>query len=166
MPGEVVSILGRARQEQLHWPRHRQSDEESLLRRVLSFRTHCNANLPKLDTGLAEFASAILDAQALRGRCISPDLVADPAWAMVLTVYVGETRSSGVSVLSLRDSPVIGPSTVTLRWILKLLDDGVFQLIENESQLDLPLVRLSSDARSDVEKWLRLFEVRLRLIGA
>lgn len=170
MPGEVLSILGRTqtdgRQVRSRWPGHHRSQEDSLLRRVLSFRTDRNAHEPRPDTALTQFASAILDAQTLRGRCISQDLIADPAWAMMLTVYVSETQRPGASITSLCDSPATGPSTVALRWILKLLDEGAFQLIENDSQLDDPFVRLSPGARKDLEKWLRLFQTRLRMIGA
>lgn len=131
------------------------------MRRVLTFPVTPKASLPRPDPDLAGLASALLDTQAMRGHYFSSDLFADPAWAMVLFVYASQGRRAGLSLDSLRDSQLVGPATVTLRWILKLVDEGVFQLVGDGPQPGNTFVQTSSDALKNLEKWLRLFQARI-----
>lgn len=81
----------------------------------------------------------------------------------MLYVYVGNGQNANLSVTSLSNSPGVGPTTVALRWMAKLLDDGVLELTQGASLAGEPIVRLSFDALTKLEEWLA--EVQLAPTG-
>lgn len=146
-----------------HGPDWNSSSKTSLIRQVLNFPVVQRDKPQKADARLVSVASSLLDAHLRRGRYFSADSFSDPAWIIMLYVYVENGQNANLSVTSLSNSPGVGPATVALRWMAKLLDDGVLELTQGASLAGEPIVRLSFDALTKLEEWLA--EVRLAPTG-
>lgn len=67
---------------------------------------------------------ALIRARRLRGSYFSGDLFADPAWDMLLDLFLAELDQSRVSVSSLCIAAAV-PATTALRWLKILTDKGL-----------------------------------------
>ena len=66
-----------------------------------------------------------IKARRLRERFFPADLLADPAWDMLLDLSAARLEQRPVSVSSLCIAASV-PTTTALRWIKRLCDDGMF----------------------------------------
>jgi hypothetical protein len=126
-----------------------------LIRRLLSYPVERERGAERSDVELVPFASALLQCRVTWDRAFGLVLAVDPVWSLLLLVYVRQANSSGVTVASLWDLPVIGPGTVLVRWIMKLIGDGILELAEECAGDAEPVVRLSPDGLHKMEHWLR-----------
>lgn len=80
---------------------------------------------PRLDSPevSAETVRSIIRARRLRSRYFSEDLFADPAWDMLLDLWIARVSGSLVSVSSLCIASAVPPTTA-LRWIDRLAASG------------------------------------------
>lgn len=67
---------------------------------------------------------SIVKRRRLRHQFISAELFADPAWDMILDLTIARFNEAPVAVSSLCIAANV-PATTALRWISRLLDDGV-----------------------------------------
>lgn len=93
---------------------------------------------------LARFAQALLRARRLRDRMLPSDLFADPAWDMLLDLYVHSALGRQLSVTAVCGASHV-PATTALRWI---------ELLENEG-----LVRRSADPLDGRRRFIELSQV-------
>lgn len=75
-----------------------------------------------------EFVRRVLRARVARREFFSDDLFADPAWDILLELYALRCEQRRTSVSKLCIAAAV-PTTTALRWMEKLLSDG---LIERE----------------------------------
>lgn len=75
---------------------------------------------------LGRLAETFLRVRRLRGQHLGADLFADPAWDMLLDLFVQRRRGHRVSVTSLCIASQV-PSTTALRWISIIVDRGLAQ---------------------------------------
>jgi hypothetical protein len=73
----------------------------------------------------AETVRAVLRARRLRGRYFPETLFADPAWDMLLDLLQAEISQLRVPVSSLCMAAAV-PATTALRWLNRLVQEGVF----------------------------------------
>lgn len=69
-------------------------------------------------------ARAMIRARGARQRFFDADLFADPAWDILLELYVCELSQQRISVSSLCDAAQV-PATTALRWIRMLEGQGL-----------------------------------------
>lgn len=74
----------------------------------------------------AQLVRRIIEARAHRRKCFDDHLFADPAWDILLELYAlrCEQRRTSVSKLCVASGV---PSTTALRWIERLLKDGLIE---------------------------------------
>lgn len=80
--------------------------------------------LPEAAT--AERVESILKARRLRGQFFGPDLFADPAWDILLDLYVAELKGVRTTVSQLCIGAAV-PTTTAIRWIRSLEKKGLLQ---------------------------------------
>ncbi|WP_437441240.1 winged helix DNA-binding protein [Sphingomonas morindae] len=80
------------------------------------------------DVGVRRLALAehVLATRRARQRFLPTDLFADPAWDMMLDLYVARARQVRVGVSSLCIASAV-PQTTALRWIKALTERGLIE---------------------------------------
>lgn len=78
----------------------------------------------KLD--LQKHIKKMINDRRRRERYFPPDMFADPAWDMLLDLYLNRLNGNVVSVSSLCIASAI-PATTALRWIKSMTDNGYFE---------------------------------------
>lgn len=138
----------------LHSWKRRDPEEEQLIDVLQTFPTTALDQPPSADLQLAELAQRILTAHEAREDYFPPELLGEPAWTMILRTYVAHSRRQSATLASLCDKPEL-PSTVALRWISALLQEGVFERSAEGNGDGLPRVRLSVSSQEALEEWLK-----------
>ena len=88
-----------------------------------------------------------------RDRVFGADLFFDPAWNMLLDLYVNERRGSVVSVSSLCIAARV-PSTTALRWLTMLEKRGLIGRRADDYDRRRSFLFLTEDGRSKIEATL------------
>ena len=88
-----------------------------------------------------------------RGQFFRPELFADPAWDMMLDIFIAEAEGRETPVMNLCLSSQV-PETTTLRWVRTLEHAGIFLREKDEHDLRRVLVRLSPDASKAMATYL------------
>lgn len=98
------------------------------------------------------FIQQILDLRRKRNRLFSPDLFADPAWDMLLELYLSDLTGKRLSVSSLCFASNVPPTTA-LRWIDKLAADGLIERSADPCDRRRTFVALSDDGRERMRRF-------------
>jgi DNA-binding MarR family transcriptional regulator len=98
-------------------------------------------------------ALAWLSARDERDRVFGSDLFFDPAWNMLLDLYVNERRGAVVSVSSLCIAARV-PSTTALRWLTMLEKRNLIGRRADDYDRRRSFLFLTEDGRSKVEATL------------
>lgn len=77
-------------------------------------------------TGSREVLGTMIHARAARGKFLPHQLFGEPAWDMLLDLYLADILSKRVSVSSLCGASKV-PATTALRWIGHLTDQGLLE---------------------------------------
>ena len=77
-------------------------------------------------TGSEQALRTIIRTRAERGKFLPGHLFADPAWDMLVELYLSDILSQRISVSSLCCASNV-PATTALRWIKTLQDEGLIQ---------------------------------------
>jgi hypothetical protein len=123
-----------------------------LLRRIAELPLAPAEECTAPDAGLVALAAALLESDVTFGTAFGGACCSASAQRLLLTVYVAEGQNCDLSLASLCSSAAFEPHTVTLRWALKLLADGVLKLVagpDGERAL-----RVAPAARIDFHRWL------------
>lgn len=106
---------------------------------------------------LIEIADGLYRLRRRREALMSPvfgaDLFADPAWDILLDLYVKNGRSEDVSVTQACSAAVV-PVTTALRYITVLADRGLIERSKNPDDGRSYLLRLSTEAMRLIEEIL------------
>jgi hypothetical protein len=97
------------------------------------------------ETPTAKRIAAILKARRLRENFFDPGLFADPAWDMLLDLYVADLEGFRLAVGSLSVGAAV-PATTALRWINFLEKEGLF--VRHRDPLDARRVFVSLTTRA------------------
>ena len=101
---------------------------------------------------------------ALMTARFGSDIFADPAWDMILDLYIHNSKNQDISVTSVCAASMV-PITTALRYITVLSDRGLVERSKNPKDGRSYLLRLSPDAIKIVEELLtdveELYDARL-----
>lgn len=92
-----------------------------------------------------ELARAILALRRARGRFLAAIHLADPAWDILLDLYVAERTRRPVSISSLCVAAAV-PQTTALRWIKLLTEQGLLHRSDDDTDRRRVNVALSAEA--------------------
>ena len=101
------------------------------------------------DLLLSRVASELYEIRRRRDRFLSPALFAEPAWDLLLDLFISRVSGRRVSVTSACLAAAV-PETTGLRWIGILIDQG--------------LVERSDDSRDKRRNWLRLSDAGFQVM--
>lgn len=110
------------------------------------------AHAPAVDERLTT-AAAWMKARDERDRIFGADLFFDPAWNMLLDLYVNECRGAVVSVSSLCIAARV-PSTTALRWLTMLEKRGLIARRADDYDRRRSFLFLTDEGRSKIESTL------------
>lgn len=94
----------------------------------------------------------ILRQRQLRARFFEGDLFADPAWDMLLDLSAARAEHSRVSVTSLCIASGVPPTTA-LRWIGQLIDAGLLQRVEDDTDRRRAFITLTDKAADAMARY-------------
>lgn len=87
----------------------------------------------------------IIRQRQLRARFFDGELFADPAWDMLLDLTAARVEHARVSVTSLCIASGVPPTTA-LRWITQMIDAGLLQRVEDETDKRRAFITLTDKA--------------------
>ncbi|MFM5917668.1 MAG: winged helix DNA-binding protein [Novosphingobium sp.] len=87
----------------------------------------------------------IIRQRQLRARFFDADLFADPAWDMLLDLTAARAEHTRVSVTSLCIASGVPPTTA-LRWIGQMIDGGLLERVEDETDRRRAFITLTDKA--------------------
>lgn len=102
---------------------------------------------------LAAIAREELDRRRRRGALIGGGLFADPAWEIMLLLYVREQEEGGADLEALHQSANIALTTL-LRWIGLFVDAGIVVSVPVASTEHIHAVSLSRKGLEEMEQYL------------
>jgi len=114
------------------------------------------ANADSLAGGrdIADVARYYLRARRRRDALFPPELFADPAWDIMLDLFVSAAGGRRVSV---SDACVAAnvPATTALRWISNLVNHGLVTRVQDLNDGRRAYLKLTASAEKALEQWLR-----------
>ena len=94
----------------------------------------------------------IIRQRQLRARYFDGDLFADPAWDMLLDLTAARVEHTRVSVTSLCIASGVPPTTA-LRWIGQMIDAGLLERVEDETDRRRAFVMLTDKAADRMARY-------------
>lgn len=104
----------------------------------------------------AAIAKNLIRGRRERDRMFRSGLFADPAWDMLLELYIAHHSGRTLYVSSLCMAAAV-PDTTALRWIATLEREGLLTRIPDEKDLRRIWIKLTDEAIERVERCLRAF---------
>lgn len=102
---------------------------------------------------LVERAQRLYRHRQARGRLFNPDYFGEPAWDILLALYIeAGARSMNVTSAALVANT---PETTTLRWVEALEAEGLIESHTHASDKRLRLIRLSLHGCAIMDRYLR-----------
>lgn len=105
------------------------------------------------DDKLATIAASISQARRRRGKLFDPSLFSEPAWDMLLDLFVSKVRGRRVSTTSLCLAASVTPPT-GIRWIDTLEKHGLVRRVRVPDDGRLTLVEISDHAFGLMRKYV------------
>jgi hypothetical protein len=105
------------------------------------------------DSDLVEFARQTLMGRQQRNRYFDPVLFSNPAWDLLLNLYVAAAEERALGVLDCCAGSTV-PQAVALRWLSFLKDKGMVVELPDTMHSRRTLVRLSDEAQSTMSSYL------------
>jgi DNA-binding MarR family transcriptional regulator len=99
------------------------------------------------------FARRVLRVRQQRNAILGGDSFRDPAWDMLLDLYVQDASSAGTMVSALCIASGV-PQTTALRYIYRLEQLGLVQTTDHPTDQRRTMVSLTETARSRIERLL------------
>jgi len=94
----------------------------------------------------------IIRARQMWLRFFGEDLFADPAWDMLLDLTAAKAEHRRVSITSLCIASGVPPTTA-LRWIGQMVEAGLFERVEDESDRRRAFIQLSDRAADGMARY-------------
>jgi hypothetical protein len=116
-----------------------------------------SADLNYAPSQRAALVRKIIRARRMREQFFASDMFADPAWDMLLDLYVARLERGQVSVSSLCIAAAV-PATTALRWIKSMSDAGLFVRQDDPQDGRRVFIALGDDAKSGLDRYFTLAE--------
>ena len=94
----------------------------------------------------------IIRQRQLRSQFVDPELFADPAWDILLDLTAARAEHRRVSVTSLCIASGVPPTTA-LRWIGQMVEAGLLERVEDESDRRRAFIELSDKAADAMARY-------------
>lgn len=121
----------------------------------------CQLHAPRRPLGQLALARKIYALRRKRAAIFgNPDLFGEPAWDILLDLFIAQAESKDVSV----SSACIGsaaPATTALRWLGVLVEEGLITRENDPQDNRRVLVRLTSAGLTAMTRFLETFEAEL-----
>ena len=111
----------------------------------------------------AQLVRAIARARRRRSELFAPELFADPAWEMLLELYINELEQTRISVTSLCIASGV-PATTALRWISRLCVKGLASRRKDPHDARRAWIELTEQGRDLMMRYFDEFAVGLPLL--
>jgi hypothetical protein len=105
------------------------------------------------EADLAEFARQLLAARKQRDRYFDPVLFSNPAWDILLNLYVADAEGRGVNVLESCTASTV-PQAVALRWLAYLRQEEMVVETSDPLRPRNTVIRLSDQTRLAISSYL------------
>jgi len=105
------------------------------------------------DADLTEFARQLLAGRRQRDRYFDPMLFSNPAWDILLNLYVADAEGKPMSLLDSCTAAIV-PQGVALRWLGYLRQEEMVMEVPDPARPRHMLVRLSGQARLTISSYL------------
>jgi DNA-binding MarR family transcriptional regulator len=99
-------------------------------------------------------ARAILSNRQLRSRYFSPAIFGEPAWDVLLVLYIGDASDARLTIGKLASQISIPPTTV-LRWVNYLEKERLVSRQRHPTDRRVVFIRLQEKGRWSLESYLR-----------
>jgi len=100
----------------------------------------------------ARLVRQIIQQRSARSKFLDPELFADPAWDMLLDLTAARVEHNRVSVTSLCIASGVPPTTA-LRWIGQMVEDGLFDRVEDDADRRRAFIQLSDRAADAMARY-------------
>ena len=104
------------------------------------------------NTQLIDTVRAVIEARALRGQYFEPAFFADPAWDLLLELFLAHLEQRRLSVSALFKAGGI-PATTNLRWLAKLEQDALVERENDTLDARRTWVSLSPKGREAMKRY-------------
>jgi len=104
-----------------------------------------------------DFARRVLRVRQQRNAILGADSFRDPAWDMLLDLYVQDSGSAGTMISALCIASGV-PQTTALRYIYRLAQLGLVNITDHPTDQRRTMVSLSDDARPRIERLLDMMQ--------
>ena len=94
----------------------------------------------------------IYEMRRLRQQFLPQSILAEPAWDILLTLYIGQENQVRINVSDVCASASVPAATAT-RWIKKLINLGLVEITANPMDGRASWVSLSGDATRRLENF-------------
>lgn len=112
---------------------------------------------------LVQIARSFYKIRRMRTRTLPVDLFAEPAWDMLLDLFIQRSNGRRVTITSLCIASGV-PSTTALRWITGLIESGLVTRVESEQDRRKAYIVLTErgfrEMRSILVEAIRYFQPR------
>jgi DNA-binding MarR family transcriptional regulator len=105
------------------------------------------------DIELARYAESLYQERRRRSRFFSPHLFAEPAWDILLDLFVNGVRNRAISITSACIAGGIPPTT-GLRWLGLLEKEGLIVRETSDDDARVTWVRLSDDGMNVMRNYI------------
>jgi len=102
---------------------------------------------------LASLAKNIRSARDMRRELLGPDIFGEPAWDILLSLYVASAEEYRMKVSAICNESGV-PDTTALRWLDILSQRGLIEKIANPLDARSRYVSLTGEGRRKMEKLL------------
>ena len=120
---------------------------------LLTFSDDPTSGLDYSDEALAAVAARIYRSRRRRARHFDPEMFADPAWDMLLDLFIAKVRGKQVRTVSLCIASEV-PATTALRWIGVLEKHGLVVRHLAADDRRLRLIALTSQGYAVMRQYL------------
>lgn len=107
---------------------------------------------PRDDVATAHRVRRLLKARRSRSHFFDPALFADPAWDILLEAFSAHLLKERTCVTALCNAAAV-PSTTALRWLTKLVDDGLLIRCDDARDRRRSWVEISPMAASTMHRF-------------
>ena len=104
-------------------------------------------------TDAGSLIEQVLCARQLRSSILGTGLFSDPAWDIVLTLYLGQLRGETVSIAHLAEAASIS-ANAAYRWLEALEREGLIELGDGLADAKDFHVELTHKGSSAMRRWL------------
>jgi len=123
------------------------------LRHLIALAESADPKAEALPRDRREFARRVLRVRQQRNAILGADSFRDPAWDMILDLYVQDAGTAGTMISALCIASGV-PQTTALRYIYRLAQLGLVQITDHPTDQRRTMVSLSEQARPRIERLL------------